>query len=175
MFDNIVSNKYFIIALVIALVVVIYLYSQKKSCEIEGMKNLDLTPLSHELVEKPWTEDENDGKYKSVNNKFDKHADQYNKRKTNKNNNYLKRKDEIFQEYIEYDSYEDVIPENKKQRRKRVYPNNNNDIPKPLDNRPDLSQCQPCVCPGDDDYDDDDDEYIDYRPKKKHRNYKRKN
>lgn len=40
MFSDVISNKYFIIALIIALIVLLYLYSQKKTCEIEGMQSL---------------------------------------------------------------------------------------------------------------------------------------
>ena len=162
-----IDNKYVIIALIIALIVVLYLYSQKKSCDVEGMKNIDLTPLSQELVEKPWednrTDNVIDGKYKSVNNNFDKFADQHTKKKTGRNNT-LKRRDEIFQEYVKYDGYDTVIPENISQKRK-IMPINSNEVPKPLDDRPDLSQCQPCICPGDDD-DDDDDDYELYKLKK---------
>ena len=177
MFDNIVSNKYFIIALVIALIVVIYLYSQKKSCDVEGMSNLNLTSLSQEITEKPWTEDDSDGKYKSV-NKLDKYADRNTKKKTGKNGNFLRRKDEVYDQYMKYDGYEIMIPENVRQRRKRSSTNYNN-IPRPLDDRQDLSQCQPCICPqdddDDDDYDDDDNDDYDYtKNKRKNKNNRKK-
>jgi hypothetical protein len=175
MFDNVISNKYFIIALIIALIVVLYLYSQKKSCNVEGMKNVDLSSLSQEIAENPWTNDANDGKYKSVNNKFDRYADHNTKKKTGQNN-FLKRKDEVYQDYVAYDGYEELIPENIRQKRKTMsMPINSNEVPKPLDKRPDLSQCQPCICPGDildDDDDDEDDEYK-YRQKRKRKNKKK--
>jgi hypothetical protein len=176
MFDNIVSNKYFVIALVIALIVVIYLYSRKKSCAVEGMQNVDLTLLAPEISEKPWADDDNDGNYKNVNKRFDKYADAYAKRKSGKNSN-LKRKDQLYNQYMEYEGYEDVIPEKIRQKRKRMVRDN---IPKPLDDRPDLSQCQPCICPqdrlmaiDDDDDNDDDDDYDEniYIPSKKN-NYR---
>lgn len=149
MFDKLLSNKYFIIALIIALVVVIYLYSQKKSCDIEGMRNIDLAPLSQEIIERPWADDDDDGKYRKVNKKTDKN---------NKNN--LKRKDEV---YMEYEGCEDITPKKNHQKKKKKVKNS---IPKPLDDRPDLSQCQPCICPQDkqieyeDSSDSDEDIYI---------------
>jgi hypothetical protein len=131
MFDNIVSNKYFIIALIIALIVVLYLYSQKKSCDIEGMKNVDLISLSQDIRESP-----------GANNNFDKSVDNYHNKKKIGKNNFLKRKDEIFQNYSDHDD-SDFNPENTKKKIKKISTN----IPKPYDNRPDLSQCQPCICP----------------------------
>ena len=55
--DNLLTNKYFCIAVLIALIIVIYLYSQSNYCSIEGMEKVDLTPLAQELVEHPWTND----------------------------------------------------------------------------------------------------------------------
>lgn len=44
MLDDIVSNKYFVIALIIALIVLLFLYSQKGFCpnSKEGMRTLDI-------------------------------------------------------------------------------------------------------------------------------------
>ena len=174
MFEDIVSNKYFVIALIIALIVVIYLYVQKKSCGIEGMRNVDLSQTSQELTEKPWTEDKTDDKYKSVNNKFDRDADENTRKKTGKSS-HLKRTDESYlsrvddqenirerqvkmadsrndfakssRKYVEYRVHGDAGDgEADKHMVLRIY---EKDIPRPIDTRPDLSQCQPCVCPGD--------------------------
>ena len=60
MFDDKNTNKYLIIGLIIVLVVVIVLYFKKKSCNVEKMTQLDLTP-----VERPWAEDD-DAEYKTV-------------------------------------------------------------------------------------------------------------
>ena len=152
MFDDIISNKYFVIALVIALLVVLYLYSQKKSCDLEGMKNIDLSPLPQNLVEGPWTTAGDNGKYKTVNNTFDKKADAQTK-KNLQDATFLKRSDVRFREYIDDDSddSDDDDDNNLAKLRKKIkkYKNKNkNTMPKPLDNRPDLSQCQPCICPG---------------------------
>lgn len=143
MFDDLVSNKYFIIALIIALLVVLYLYSQKESCSVEGMQNIDFTPLSHELIEKPWTDKNNGLKYKSVNNAFDTHADKKTKQKIG-GSNFLKRKDETYEKYMEQ---QDNDPVNINQKPKKIAKNPN--VPQPLNDRPDLSQCQPCICPND--------------------------
>jgi len=109
MFDDIVSNKYLIIALIIALIVVLYLYYRKKSCAVEGMKNLDLAPVgsSYELD-------------------YGQIPDKKMKRKKKK---YIKQKNEL-------SDSDDSSTES----------------PKPLDPRPDLGNCVPCVCPGDKGY-----------------------
>lgn len=130
--DGILSNKYFVIALIIALVVVIYLYVQKRSCKFEGMRNID---LSSEMIERPWAEDDDiHGRYKSVNRR-------------NYRNSYRKKildKDELYEKYSE--KYDD---NDKKVRKSR--------LPKPMDDRPDLSQCQ-CVCKRRKKYIDNDDD-----------------
>jgi preprotein translocase subunit Sec63 len=139
MVDSILSNRYFIIALIIALGVVIYMYIQKKSCKLEGMKNFDDT--FNGSIERPWGDDEDvHGQYRTVN------------RKNSKNMNRKKimdRKDEMYEKYVERQSY----GENDKKFRKSY-------LPKPNDDRPDLSQCQ-CICQkrrNRDDYDDDNDD-----------------
>ena len=137
MFDDIVSNKYFIIALIIALIVVIYLYTQKQSCAVEGMRNIDLTQLPYKLDEKPW-----------VDNKTDKSVAPQ-KKNCNKQ---TKRTDEIYNMYIESDSITEPVKKRKQSKRRKSTVNG---IPQPLDMRPDLSQCQPCICPGDSSDSDD--------------------
>ena len=188
MFDNIVSNKYLIIALIIALIVVIYLYMQKRSCEVEGMKNIDLTPLPHQLSEKPWvnnnnnnnnnnsnnsnnSNNDNDNKYKTNGNKFDKNADAIAKKRYG-NNKQLKRADEIYNIYV--DSDDELQNPNKiitgnRRKQQTVHRRRStiNGIPQPLDMRPDLGPCQPCICPGDSDSTSDD------KPKRKRTNNKK--
>lgn len=132
MFEDLASNKYFVIALIIAVIVLIYLYSQKKSCGIEKMENIDLTPQSHNLSEKPWAESASDT-YKRVNNKFDLNADATTKAKLGHDVNYIQRADQSWQNYFDTNN--------------EIKRGSNRSIPQPLDDRPDLSQCQPCVCP----------------------------
>lgn len=47
--DNLLTNKYFCIALVIALVVMVYLYSKADYCSIEGMRSINFTPIGKEF------------------------------------------------------------------------------------------------------------------------------
>ena len=136
MFEKLLTNKYFCLAIILLLLVVIYLYTQKSSCDVETMENVDLTPLLQEVSEDPWTDDYNGSKYRTFGGKFDKMTDELTKLKLKKNGygytDFLGRAD---QNLIKYISKEEFVPES---------------VPKPLDNRPDLSQCQPCKCPQDD-------------------------
>jgi len=210
--DNLLSNKYFCIAIIIALIIVVYLYSQKKPCEIEGMRHVDLTPLAQELTEHPWTNRVDESNNKEYNNQFDEFADEYTNLKLTKNGyrpqNYLKRSDVAYEKYIENERYTPHVPNTYRFNRYRQHsdpirsrrtslgprsaplgprsarlgprsaplgprrPRQNldeyDDIPKPLDRRPDLSQCQPCVCPQDSlisTEDDSDSEYQQRKPK----------
>lgn len=142
MFEDIVSNKYLIIALIIALLVVLYLYSQKKPCSVEKMQNINPTSQSHELSKKT-----------CVNKKVD-----------------FATKNEQHDNVQSWENYFNNNAEIKMGR--------NRSIPQPLDDRPDLSQCQPCICPkpkkwqkyldfDDDDDSDDEYEYIIRRKKPK--------
>ena len=98
MADSIFVNKYFVIALLIILLIFVYLYVKKSSCQVEGMQNVDLTSMTHDMVERPWADDYQYGNYKIVGNKFDKKADKYNR---NKNNGpYVKRKDQVYTDYV---------------------------------------------------------------------------
>ena len=113
--EDIITNKYFVIALIIALIVVLFLYSQKK-CRIEGMRNIELIKSGD--MEKAWTEDCY-GNYKFGNSK---------------KNDYLKRRDELLEKYLD-NEYQRISKKN-------------NDFPMPMDDRPDLGNCQPCApCP----------------------------
>ena len=140
MTDNILTNKYFVIALIIAFIVLLFLYSQKRTCAIEGMKNIE---QANKNTTNPWTDDKVESKYKNIDDDDDK--DKYAK-KTHPER-YLNRTDETHLALLEFggDNYARING-----RRSTI-----NGIPQPLDMRPDLSQCQPCVCPGDSDSDSD--------------------
>lgn len=150
--DNLLTNKYFCIAIIIAFIVVLYLYSRKKSCEVEGMQNVDLTPLAQELTQPPWTDRYDGDDHRHVNNKFDRFADAYTKRKLKKEGysytDFLKRSDDTYRKYVDMEGYDSMMPEDNKPSRRRLRLNPD-EAPKPLDDRPDLSQCQPCRCPQD--------------------------
>lgn len=102
MFDNILSNKYFVIALFIALCVVIYLYYRKKSCDVESM---DLIPLSPEVSERPWLKEET---YKP------------------KKVNGLKRLDEIYHKHMQDSGFLDVMPGDDTNKKIKVLRKKNN-------------------------------------------------
>ena len=131
MSENFLTNKYFVIALIIALIVLLYLYSRKRSCAIEGMKNLNLVGQF------------NGKESLSVNNINNNNKPKYN------DNKYSKENNQNYGTYLEFggDGYNRIS-----NRRKSTI----NNIPQPLDMRPDLSQCQPCICPQ---YSDSDSDY----------------
>ena len=141
MLDELISNKYFVIALIIALILVLYLYSRKKSCELEGMKNIDLTPLStnrnynnKRVKQCNKNERDNDNDNGQV---FNSDRDNNNNNNNNNNNYRVIDRDEKFKTDKNF----------KKYLRKRLRSKRSN-YPRPLNDRPDLSQCQPCICPG---------------------------
>lgn len=62
-------------------------------------------------------------------------------------NKDIKPKDEVYQKYLDFDKHEEPKPKQQKKLKLR-----------PIDNRPDLGNCAPCICPNDrrsDDYDND--------------------
>lgn len=168
MFDNIVSNKYFVIALVITVIVVLYLYSRKKSCNIEGMQNVDLLRTPPKIDEMPWANDYETGKYRNI----DKHPKKHNK-KINKNN-YLKRKDLLYRQYAKHDNDNIDIHKRKRQnqsnisnpQRGKVYWESDSQI---------LGQCQPCICPKNDESDSSSSEEDNYPIKKNKSKRRQKN
>jgi hypothetical protein len=165
MSDNVFFNKYLVIALIIILVVVIYLYYQKKSCDVEGMNNVDLTTLAHEMHEKPWSSSDNNGPYKSVNNDFDLYADNITRKKLGRKK-FLQRKDELYQKYMLDDNdTSDDYPNLRKSKRYN---------PKPINYKHTLGRFQPYFCQ-DDNEKDDDDEYQVYRPIRRRRYHKKLN
>lgn len=161
MLDNLLTNKYLMIALILILVYVLFIYSQKRSCGVEGMENMDLTPLAQELTQRPWTDFPDGDNHGRVNTRFDKRADAYVKAKLLKNGygkqNFLERSDQNFEKYMDdADNREPkrVVPAQKVASKPfhDQYDEDYNDVmedyiaPRPLDARPDLSQCQPCNC-----------------------------
>lgn len=144
MWDTLFTNKYFCLAMLVAFGVVAFLYMQKENCNIEGMRNVDLSVLAPELTESPWTSRTDGDDHKIVNNKFDKLADKYVQAKL-KHHGYsvtkpLSRSDVSFGKYMQ-ENYGSLKGKKKK-----------SSVPQPLDTRPDLSQCQPCKCPSFDKY-----------------------
>lgn len=166
--DHILTNKYFCIAILIALAVLLYLYSQNRSCEIETMRTVDLTPLAQELNSPPWTNSLDPSNYGKVNTKFDLMADAYTKAKLIKNGYRVKNNvPSDSQEFAKYqrsetspastsasdsasdsmtvtDSESDSATDSKFGRRNRFRSRNQFRLPQPLNDRPDLSQCVPC-------------------------------
>ena len=159
--DKLLTNKYFCIAILIALAVVIYLYSQSDYCSMESMQNVDLTPLAQELNERPWTNDVGGSTHGRVNTDADIYADTFVKNKLKRNGfnvaNFLPRSDTTFANRMRSeDSIETtpttttttttptpVVKKKSKRSNKKIKPHTS--LPQPLDNRPDLSQCQPCA------------------------------
>jgi hypothetical protein len=137
MADNLLTNKYFCLALLSLLIIVVYLYVQQKSCDVETMRNVDLTPLAQEISEEPWANNRNGSQYHNVGGKFDKYADAYTKNKLKENGysytNFLGRSDDSFRKYMQKEGYGSL-----------------ENMPLPLDTHPELSQCQPCNCAVDD-------------------------
>lgn len=153
MLTDILTNKYFVIAIIILLLLVLYLYFQKKSCgsdrlegnRLEGMRNVDLTTLAHDMVEKPWTDSKEDDltdKYKKVNNEFDLEADKLVDKladKKAKKSKKLKRTDEVYLDYMEFNSYDNATKKNQKV---HMLPINDNTIP----SNGNYNGCPPCNC-----------------------------
>lgn len=121
MSDTIFTNKYFVIALMIAFIILLYLYSQTRSCTIENAKNSN----SREKFTK----------FTKVNNPLMEKTDS--PAKTQADNKIVMNDDDNFYTLMEFggDNY------GRGNKRKSII----NGIPQPLDMRPDLSQCQPCI------------------------------
>lgn len=166
--EKLLTNKYFCIAILIALVVMIYLYSQSDYCSMEPMQNVDLTPLAQEFSETPWTNGADGSKFSAVDTTFDTHTDAFTKNKLKKNGynvaNFLPRTDVAYMNYINSDSNSSELspttastPIKKKSTKKKSKSKSTSKsksrakshphfhLPQPLDDRPDLSQCQPCA------------------------------
>lgn len=108
--DSLLTNRYFCIAILIALCVVIYLYSQSDYCSIEGMQNVDLTPVDQEFNPNPWTTNANGSLYGKVNTKADMEADakilaQLKKERSNATN-FLPRTDVLYANYLKSEDSE---------------------------------------------------------------------
>ena len=145
--ENLLTNKYFTMALLFAVLVLGIMYYQGSF--VEGMTNVDLLSTAQELTEKPWIDDPvNTYPYKMVNNTFDKYSDNYVKKKLKKrgykyNRDFLQRIDQTQARYMKanndmikpfYDQYDT-------QQETEML-----SFPKPMDAHPELSQCQPCKC-----------------------------
>ena len=134
MIEDIVCNKSFVIGLIvlliIAIIVIAFLYfkNKKKPYLVENMQSLDLIPLDNindakvsvsTLVEKK--NDSNDSITKSKNYiQIDKNITTTDNSDNNDSDN--NDSDQSYQSYR---------------------------TPVPLDPRPDLGNCVPCICPGD--------------------------
>lgn len=131
------------IILIVAIIIIIYMYSTKKKT-VEGMKNLDWSGISSELIDRPWANDD-ECQYRNINSK--------NNKDMNKDNtDLLKRKDQVYTEYVNNDTNNSFRKRNKKKNpnsKNRKFFNMESYYPVPFDDRPDLSQCQPCICPND--------------------------
>lgn len=187
--DNLLTNKYFCIAILIALIVLIYLYTQKKSCSIEKMDNLEFTQVnapvgapSNPLVGAAFDrrnsfDDDSDSESDEFGDDIDDH------------NNYP---DSIADQLAKYRAVR--LGQNRKFKKNPSYVARGmrgvrgvsgmsdmsgmsgmsgvSGVPRPLDDRPDLSQCQPCICPQDDLFADDESEVEyewKYAPKRRKR------
>ncbi|AEQ60493.1 hypothetical protein [Acanthamoeba polyphaga mimivirus] len=131
--ENFICNKYFVtilIIIIIILIVLLIVFLTKKNSRIERMENIDKLTFA----EKPWSNTQDADTYKIVDNDFDKYVDELTKLLGNKNR--AKRKDEVYKDYIQSKPINKNIQQTK-------------NTPTPLDDRPDLSQCQPCICPND--------------------------
>lgn len=143
--NNLLTNKYFCIAILIALIVVVFLYFRKKSCNMEGMTNIDLTSLGHQPTEQNIFS-KTLGRSDQLKKISDKGLDKTELKK------YLKKgKDKLdrsdFKDYLE--KGKDKLKKYLKKHQDKYPDKKLSGVPMPLDNRPDLSQCQPCICPGD--------------------------
>jgi hypothetical protein len=177
--DNLLTNKYFVIALIVVILVLIYMWTQKSDCKVnynnERMNNVDLSRSAQNLSEKPYLEDDNNMDidtypYKRYNNAFDKYADASVKTNLVKDgykkytDNFLPgttQREKLYQKYNTQVRdkalvYKDAIDETYNANQIRLAKKGYNGIklyeedlgqdylPIPLNDRPDLSQCQPC-------------------------------
>lgn len=168
--EKFLTNKYFCLAVIIALVVVTYLYTQKtNSCKIEGMRNVDFSMLAPELTDRPWA-DADELRYKRVGGRFDKLADETTKQNLAKAGyapvDFLKSTSQVYDSYIKYEAVDDQV-------RKERY---GKGVPTGYDRRDqqmtlrDESKCKPCKCDVDLEEDSEESEEIEYRPRKSKRN-----
>lgn len=135
--NNLLTNKYFCIAVLIALLVVVFFYLRKRSCETEGMKNFS-TNWMDKLRNKWFHKRES---YQQSNDSKEKDKLGRPKKSKKGHESFLRESDygpEFDRDLL--DRIQDTPP-----RKKRADENN----PKPLDPRPDLGNCPPCICPGD--------------------------
>lgn len=146
MFDNLLECKYLIIILIVALIIVLYLYSKQKSCHVkEGMHNVDFPWEKNDTIY-PWARD-GEAKYRSVDDYY--HPE---------NQKKLKNKYKVFEEDEDYTikTNKNIIHEQYKFDEIYTSSDEEDNLPQPIDTRPDLAQCQkryqcpPCNCNKDD-------------------------
>jgi hypothetical protein len=139
--ENLLSNKYFCLALIVVVAFLLYLYYQKSPCE--GFTGIPLQFGPQHLYEPPWAN--YPGDYKRYNNKFDLMADQEAHKKLkrlgleNENFKPLKSLDNMHKKYVNSMKKYWKLPYYDPRDMDTYYP-------KPLDDHPELSQCQPCNC-----------------------------
>lgn len=126
MFEDLVCNKYFVIALIAIIIILLFLYIRKRSCGFEGMENIDAQNLD---IENAW-DGNNVSKYRR------KHHLNYG----------LQSKDEVYRQYMNFNKGNNGnTPKKMKYTAKPIdnRPDLGNCVP-----------CEPCVCPGDLDHHD---------------------
>jgi len=134
--------------------------------------------LAPELTDKPWA-DADEYKYRRVNGRFDKLADETTKQNLAKRGyqpvDFLKSTSQVYNDYVKYESVDD-------QRMNEKYGSKSN-VPVGFDKNDrqmmgsNENRCKPCRCDSDSEDDSESDE-MEYRPRKSKRNrrrYSRKN
>jgi len=114
---NILTNKYFVVALVIFVILLLYLYFTKKSCNVESMANLQLPSGDDE------SHDMHDSAKICAKNKTSKNIKQSKLVNQSKNVKQSKLTNPIKSPTLNFTN------------------------PEPYDTRPELAACQPCICP----------------------------
>ena len=155
--DNILTNKYFCVAILVALGVVIFMYSRKGSCEAEPMRSVNFAPIETGMTSIPWTNRPGASDLGAVGTLFDKTADALaiKKLESEKYKVYkpLPRSDQRFAMSVsdsdtDTDSDMDTSTPQPRRRTHRTRRSSGKkyNYPMPMDSRPDLSQCHPCNC-----------------------------
>lgn len=141
-FDKLLTNKYFCLALLTIIAILVYMIYEKTSCKrtAEGLNSVPLMNGPQHIVDKPYEEGTNDG-YRRVNDKFDKMIDEESRKKLKiggfDDQDNLKSSSDTFMDYSK--AMREYL-------KKPFYNNDAYELPRPLDNHPELSQCQPCNC-----------------------------
>jgi hypothetical protein len=129
MFQDLLTNKYFTIALIVLLAFVIFMHLTQMTCDTKEhmfqflMSDTDKTP--NQKIYEPSNIVNMDGKYQYANYKGDKASSKTVSRIDQKYNDYIKSDTEHESEYF-----------NKR----------DNAFPSAHDSNPELGNCQPCKC-----------------------------